>query len=80
MLPFSVESPLHPLYTILYSTNISVLRNASKEGKVRVLAGVLNASEKQLVALLCPVRQESEKADAFYTKKPRLHRLMRMTT
>lgn len=69
MLLFRVETPLQRLYTILYSTNISVLRNASKEGKVRVLAGVLNASEKQLVALLCPVRQESEKADAFYRKR-----------
>lgn len=69
MLPFSVESPLQPLHTILYSTNISVLRNVSKEGKVKVLAGVLNASEKQLVALLRPVRQESEEADAFYKEK-----------
>lgn len=63
MLPFSVESPLQPLHTILYSTNISVLRNVSKEGKVRVLARVLNASEQQLVALLRPGVQES---DAFY--------------
>lgn len=54
MLTFSVESPLQHLHTILYSTNISVLRNVSKEGKVRVLARVPNASEKQLVALLRP--------------------------